>query len=204
MLLMCQIGLTLAFFDGNHAYQSTKYLLNKQLTLYRSLDGQLQQARGQIRQNETEMNRFQEIRYKFETYRRQYPQFSRIVDTVIAKCNRYGFHPDLILSIIQIESSFNPFAISTMGAYGLMQIRYEVWKEELNIDKAKIFDIDYNIDLGLRILQSYFQKCGGNLKNALFMYNNGYKYMNTGYSDKVANATFCQERNLEEMITGAN
>jgi len=38
---------------------------------------------------------------------------------------------DLVTAIIQVESSGNPKAISNKGAYGLMQIRWSVWKDEL-------------------------------------------------------------------------
>ena len=31
---------------------------------------------------------------------------------------------------------------------GLMQVHYAVWKDELKIDKSRIFDIGYNIELG--------------------------------------------------------
>jgi len=74
-----------------------------------------------------------------------------------------------------------------------MQVRYAVWKDELSIDKSRLFDIEYNIDLGLRILKQYRDLSGGSIRRALFLYNNGYLYNNTGYYAKVNSSIYNQE-----------
>ncbi len=94
---------------------------------------------------------------------------------------------------MQVESAFNPLAVSAAGAFGLMQVRYAVWKDELGIDRSRIFDVEYNIDLGLRILKQYQDIAGGNMRRALFLYNNGYKYNNEGYVAKVNSSIYNQE-----------
>ena len=38
-----------------------------------------------------------------------------------------------------------------------MQVNYPVWKDELNIDRRKLFQVDYNIELGLTILKGYLR-----------------------------------------------
>lgn len=134
---------------------------------------------------QAQSDRLELLEFKSATFQKKFPEFSRIVDVAFRKARRYGFHPNLVLSVIQVESAFNPLALSTAGAYGLMQVRYSVWKDELMIDKARIFDVDYNIDLGLRILKQYRDIAGGDLRRALFLYNNGYLYNNTGYVAKV-------------------
>jgi len=133
------------------------------------------------------------LELKSATFQKQLPEFSRIVDVAFRKARRYGFHPNLVLSVIQVESAFNPLAVSAAGAYGLMQVRYSVWKDELAIDKERIFDVDYNIDLGLRILKQYHDIAGGDLRRALFLYNNGYLYNNTGYVAKVNASPYNRE-----------
>lgn len=133
------------------------------------------------------------LEFKSATFQKKFPDFSRIVDVAFRKARRYGFNPNLVLSVIQVESAFNPLAVSAAGAYGLMQVRYEVWKDELRIDKARITDVDYNIDLGLRILKQYRDIAGGDLRRALFLYNNGYLYNNTGYIAKVSSSIYNQE-----------
>lgn len=140
--------------------------------------------------------RFEELdllEYRNATFRKKFPEFSRIVDVAYRKARVYGFSPNLVLSIIQVESAFNPGAVSTAGAYGLMQVRYSVWKDELGIDVKRIFDIDYNIDLGLRILKQYSDLSGGDMGRALFLYNNGYKYNNTAYIARVNSSIYNQE-----------
>ena len=62
-----------------------------------------------------------------------------------------------------------------------MQVNLAVWQEELHIDKKKIFDVEYNIDLGLRILKHYYDLTKGDIKLALHHYNNDYQYNNRAY-----------------------
>jgi soluble lytic murein transglycosylase-like protein len=128
--------------------------------------------------------------YMENMFRLEYPAYSKVVDIVYKKSKAYNFNPYLVMAIIQVESEFNPFAVSHAGAYGLMQINYAVWKNKLNIDFQKIFDIEYNIDLGLRILKQYYEEAGKDILLALHLYNNGYKYNNTEYSGKVVSTIF--------------
>lgn len=133
------------------------------------------------------------LEFKSATFQKKFPEFSRIVEVAFRKARRYGFHPNLVLSVIQVESAFNPLAVSAAGAYGLMQVRYAVWRDALGIDKARIFDVDYNIDLGLRILRQYCDASGGSVRRALFLYNNGYLYNNTRYLAQVSSSIYNQE-----------
>ncbi len=45
-----------------------------------------------------------------------------VAETLIAECQRYDLDRDLVLAVIRIESGFNSFARSHMGAIGLMQV----------------------------------------------------------------------------------
>lgn len=125
------------------------------------------------------------MEYKINAFSTRYPLYSNILDSVYTKSLEYKFKPELVLSIIQVESNFNPKAISYMGAYGLMQINLSVWEKELGINKEKIFDIGYNIDLGLQVLKIYYDESKGDLKRAIHLYNNGYLYNNLKYVKKV-------------------
>jgi hypothetical protein len=100
---------------------------------------------------------------------------------------RYSINPYLGMAVIHRESFFNPNAMSYRPkvnqddekeeripiAYGLMQINYRVWKNELGIDIEKIFNTPYNIDLGFRILKTYIKKHEGNISAALYDYYGG-------------------------------
>jgi len=169
----------------------------RSLAHIRFLAAHLDDMHGQVLQwsqermaSEKKYKRLDLLEYKNATFQKKFPEFSRIVDVAYQKALHYGFNPNLVLSVIQVESAFNPAAVSSAGAYGLMQVRYAVWKDELAIDKGRIFEIGYNIDLGLRILKQYQDIAGGNMRRALFLYNNGYKYNNTNYVAKVDSAFF--------------
>ncbi len=128
------------------------------------------------------------MEFKVTAFAKRFSLFSNILDSVYTKSKEYGFEPNLVLGIVKVESDFNPKAISYKGAYGLMQVNLPVWRKELNIDDRRIFDVNYNIDLGLKILKGYYEEAGGNMNLALHRYNNGYLYNNTAYPGKVRNA----------------
>ena len=82
-------------------------------------------------------------------------------DPVLAAAARYQVAPSLIFAIIETESSFNPFAISSANAYGLMQIipstagkdvysRVKGLKDQPSADV--LFDVEANIDIGTAYL----------------------------------------------------
>ena len=178
LFLIGLIGLFLALFEFNSNYTSRKEALQLVSTQLNQLEDQMILAREKLQ-------KYDFLEYKVSAYEKKLPDFSLVLDSAYKKSLQYGFHPDLVLSIINVESGFNPKAVSFRGAYGLMQVNLFVWKKELNIDKKRIFDIDYNIDLGLKILKRYLIEAKGNLKRALHLYNNGYKYNNTSYVKKI-------------------
>lgn len=130
------------------------------------------------------------LKYKETALKKQFPLFSKIVDVAYRKSKEYGFDPNLVMSIIQIESAFKPYVVSNAGAMGLMQINYSVWKNELDIRIEQIFDIEYNIDLGLQILKRYQKASNGDILQMLHLYNNGYLYNNHAYKHKVTSTKF--------------
>jgi len=133
----------------------------------------------------TDFYRFQE-----NIYRLQSPEFAKITNSVFNQSRKHGFNPYLVMAIIFVESRFDRHAVSKADAYGLMQVNYPVWKNQLNIDFRKITQVDYNIELGLTILKSYLRETSGDILRALILYNNGYKYTNGAYHEKVITTNF--------------
>ena len=84
------------------------------------------------------------------------PSDARKLAKLIKKeCENYSLDPFLILAMIQVESRFNPIAVSNRGAVGLMQVMPETAEfvaeklgVSLNGDKS-LFDPFINVRLGI-------------------------------------------------------
>ena len=95
--------------------------------------------------------------------------------------------PDLVLALIQIESRFDQYAISRVGAQGLMQVM-PFWKNEIGRPEDNLTDRDTNLRYGCRILQFYLQREKGHLAKALARYNGSVG--KTWYSELVMDAWY--------------
>lgn len=80
--------------------------------------------------------------------------------------------PNLVIAIIEIESGFNPMAISKVKARGLMQVMPEWVKkiEGLN-STSDLFNIDCGIRSGIRVLKIHLDENNGNIEKALYDYS---------------------------------
>jgi soluble lytic murein transglycosylase-like protein len=106
-----------------------------------------------------------------------------ILKTVHAQATLAGVEPELVLAVIDVESDFDRFAISTATALGLMQVM-PFWVPELGYeDKNQLFDVEINVLLGCRILKYYLDMERGDLVKGLARYNGsvGRRW----YSDRV-------------------
>ncbi len=81
-----------------------------------------------------------------------------------------GLKPELVLAVIEVESNFNRFAISTAGARGLMQVM-PFWLKEIGRPGDSLFALETNLRYGCTILKYYLDKERGNLRAALARYN---------------------------------
>ena len=80
-----------------------------------------------------------------------------ILKRVHYEAKRAGLEPELVLALIQVESNFDRFAISSAGARGLMQIM-PFWLDEIGRPGDNLFDIDTNLRFGCTILKIYLQR----------------------------------------------
>ncbi len=96
--------------------------------------------------------------------------FNRYDDLITEASKSHGISFSLLKALIKIESDFNPRAISSAGAIGLMQIMPENIKA-LNIKDP--FDPWENIMGGTRYLKQLIRRFNGELPMALAAYNAG-------------------------------
>ena len=98
------------------------------------------------------------------------------------EASRAKIPAELVLSVIQIESNFDRFAISRVGARGMMQIM-PFWLKEIGKPDDNLFHLRTNLRMGCTILRHYINKEKGNLVRGLARYNGSLG--STRYSDKV-------------------
>lgn len=84
-----------------------------------------------------------------------------------------NLQPEFVLAVIQIESAFNPYAISRVGAQGMMQVM-PFWKKEIGRDDDNLTDMKTNLRYGCTILKHYLDRADGNWGEALARYNGSY------------------------------
>lgn len=96
-----------------------------------------------------------------------------------------GVKPELVLAVIQIESRFDRFAVSRVGAQGLMQVM-PFWKAEIGRSEDNLTDIVTNLRYGCQILRYYMDREDGNWTRALARYNGSLG--KTWYPEKVIGA----------------
>jgi len=87
-----------------------------------------------------------------------------------AEAKRAGLQPELVLSVIHIESRFDRHAISYAGAVGYMQIM-PFWLTELGQKGSNLFKAEVNLRMGCTILRYYLDKERGDVFRALARYN---------------------------------
>jgi len=93
------------------------------------------------------------------------------LETVWYEAKRAGLEPSLVLGLIQVESGFRKYAISSVGARGYMQIM-PFWSRTIgNGDPASLFHMQTNIRFGCVILRHYLDIERGSLFMALGRYN---------------------------------
>ena len=112
-----------------------------------------------------------------------------IIHFIRTQANRYSVDPGLVAAIISAESAYNPNAISSKGALGLMQLMPltagELAKrEKIIVNNNNLFDPEINIILGVRYLSELNTRYHNNMELVLAAYHAGIGNV-TRYNNKV-------------------
>jgi len=91
--------------------------------------------------------------------------------TVWYEAHRAGLDPAMVLGLIQVESAFRKYAISSVRALGYMQVMPFWTKVVGDGDRRKLFHMQTNLRYGCSILRMYLDMERGNLYLALGRYN---------------------------------
>ncbi|RZI71419.1 MAG: lytic transglycosylase domain-containing protein [Variovorax sp.] len=94
-----------------------------------------------------------------------------LLQTIWYESKRAGLEVSLVLGLIQVESNFRKFAVSSAGARGLMQVM-PFWTRVIGDgDSSQLFKMRTNLRFGCQILRHYLNRENGDLFLTLGRYN---------------------------------
>jgi soluble lytic murein transglycosylase-like protein len=93
-----------------------------------------------------------------------------LLRSVHYEATRAGLDPQLVLGLIQVESGFKKYAVSSAGARGLMQVM-PFWVKLIGDPSHNLFNLRTNLRYGCTILRHYLDIERGDLYRALGRYN---------------------------------
>jgi soluble lytic murein transglycosylase-like protein len=96
-----------------------------------------------------------------------------ILQQVYCETHRQGeskLPPGLVMAVMEVESDFNRWAVSSAGAVGLMQVM-PYWPERLGMKGYELVHVEPNIRMGCAILRFYLQHAHNDVRLALERYN---------------------------------
>lgn len=113
---------------------------------------------------------------------------------------RVKLDPTLILAVMAIESGFNPFAQSPVGAQGLMQVMTGVHSDKYENFGGKLaaFDPVTNLRVGVKVLQECIQRAGSLPAGLKFYVGAANQEMDGGYAEKV----LAEHARLKQVAAG--
>ena len=94
----------------------------------------------------------------------------RMLTMIQYEATRADLNVQLILGLIEVESNFRQYAVSGVGAKGLMQVM-PFWQNYIGKKEHNLFDMRTNLRYGCTILRHYNNLENGNMRRALARYN---------------------------------
>lgn len=110
-------------------------------------------------------------------YRMDVPLTAELQETVWDACQEHNVEYELVLGLIEVESTFRTDAVSYVGCYGLMQLNPQYFPSDLSPVE--------NIQYGVAFLAEKLDQYTGDIGAALTAYNAGHDTGNREYAEKV-------------------
>ena len=125
---------------------------------------------------------------------------STLVAEAFALGQRIRIEPTLILAVMAIESRFNPYAQSPVGAQGLMQVMTRVHTDKYDDFGGQLaaFDPVSNLHVGVQVLQECIARAGGSIEGGLKLYVGAVTTDGSGYVNKVLS----EHKRLRQVAQG--
>lgn len=119
---------------------------------------------------------------------------------ILAAAAKHKMEPALIVGLIETESLFNATATSTESAKGLMQI---LRGEDVEVDQEQAYDLEYNVETGIKILEGKLKITNGDLGKSLDNYSGGAEnYSSKVYSSLGRYVMFRSKNPTVEIVKG--
>lgn len=144
----------------------------------------LKQATHDIQEKTTDLNSLTWLASMSDKIKKRIPNAYyrvRLLEAVATEADRAGLDPQLVLAVIDIESNFDRYAKSHVGAQGLMQVM-PFWKEVYGNTNDDLYNPLVSLRYGCTILRHYMDKYSDPVR-ALAAYNGSLG--RTKYPDKV-------------------
>ena len=110
---------------------------------------------------------------KLRPYMADHDDRLALLRTVYCETHRTGaapLPPGLVLAVLDVESRFDRWAVSSTGAVGLMQVM-PFWPEQLGMHRRELVAMEPNIRMGCAILRHYLEAEHNDVRRALGRYN---------------------------------
>ena len=110
---------------------------------------------------------------KLRRYIKDHGERLSLLHTIYCETHRTGvtpLPPGLVLAVLDVESRFDRWAVSSSGAVGLMQVM-PFWPEQLGMQRRELVTMEANIRMGCAILRHYLETEHNDVRRALGRYN---------------------------------
>lgn len=196
LIIFMFLGMLMMYSDSQNDIRGFKTVVNdfrQELQEARSHNTLLQGTNSRLMDHISELESIEtrsrdDIKNYITTNYKNTPKTvaDQIADLIIKKSTEHNVPVVSIVGVMQVESQFNPYLVSTAGARGTMQVMFRVHGKNLKKlngieNKYELHDIGMGIDSGIRVLRGYLTDSKNDMEKALYKYIGGPNPMKKGW-----------------------